>query len=199
MQPEEVLSFWFGALDAEGFADAAHRKQWFVKDPAFDAEIRRRFLGIYDDLRAGKHASAWQDEARSALAAIIVLDQFPRNMFRGSARMYESDALAQDRADALLEASLDEVLPSDMKVFAAMPLMHSEALPRQERCVAYFEALVAKLEGDARERVAFNLKFAEQHRDIVAQWGRFPHRNVLLGRPSTPEERAFLQTEGSSF
>lgn len=174
---DEVLEFWF--------ADPA---RWWKKDPAFDAEIRDRFGALHAAIERDEH-EAWRRTARGALAYVIVLDQFSRNMFRGTARMFASDARALDAARAAIAGGLDRELSDDERGFLCMPFMHSEQLADQERSMELFGAFAAPSQ----------LKFAEQHRDIVKRFGRFPHRNELLGRASTPEEIAFLAQPGSSF
>lgn len=196
--PDDILRFWLGDLDEEGFASAETTQRWFKKDPAFDEEICARFGDLVDEVVKGAHDD-WLATPRGRLAAVIALDQLPRNMFRDHAGMYANDARAVAIALEGIERGDDKTLLGHERVFLYMPLMHSEELAHQERCVELFEAFVEELQGAARERVAFNLKYAVQHRDIVARWGRFPHRNAILGRPSTPEEAEFLKTPGSSF
>jgi uncharacterized protein (DUF924 family) len=173
----DVLDFWF--------ADPA---RWWKKDPAFDGEIRSRFSELHESIERGEHEE-WRDTPRGALAYVIVLDQFSRNMFRGTARMFASDAQALAAARAAIERSDDQALASAERSFLYMPLMHSEDLADQERCVALFQSFAAPGQ----------LRYAEQHRDIIRRFGRFPHRNELLGRASTPEELEFLTQPGSSF
>jgi uncharacterized protein (DUF924 family) len=184
--PDALLSFWFGPLDAEGRADAAHRERWFRKDAAFDRELRERFGTLHAEVAAGRHES-WLATPRGRLAYVIALDQLSRNLFRDSARAFETDARALEVALEGLSSGVDRALARDERSFLYMPLMHSEDLAVQERCVALF--------ADFPD----NLPFAEAHRDIVRRFKRFPHRNAVLGRASTPEELAFLQEPGSSF
>lgn len=194
----ELLEFWFGELDSDGRADAAHVQCWWSKDEAFDDLVRARFLAAHEAVSAGDH-EGWLDEPRGRLAYVVALDQLPRNMFRGSERMFATDAQALAAAEAGLEAGQDRGLGIDERAFLLMPFMHSEELSVQERGIELFTAIRDELEGDARERIAANLGFAVKHRDIVARFGRFPHRNALLGRASTPEELDFLTQPGSSF
>ena len=196
--PDHVLSFWFGELDADGLASEETVKRWWTKDPDVDAHIRDRFQDLHREIRAGRRA-AWIDDARGRLATIIVLDQLSRNMFRDSADMFAADDDALAMALAGIEAGMDRALPVAQRAFFYLPLMHSEQLAAQDRCVELFEILRDELEGRAREQIAGNLKFAVMHRDIVAKFGRFPHRNAILGRQSTPEELEFLKQPGSSF
>jgi uncharacterized protein (DUF924 family) len=174
---DEVLAFWL-----------SRRDHWWSKSVEFDAEVRARFQGLHAALLRGEH-DAWRDEPRSALAYVIVLDQLSRNMFRDQARMYDGDARALEAARAAVERGFDAGFANDEKTFLYMPFQHSESLADQERSVALFAAL-----GDAEYT-----RYAEQHRDIVARFGRFPHRNTLLGRTSTAEEIEFLKQPGSSF
>jgi uncharacterized protein (DUF924 family) len=173
---EDVLAFWF-----------TDPTRWWKKDPAFDAEIRERFLALHEALDRGEHED-WLETPRGALAYVVVLDQFSRNMFRGTARSFASDARARAAARRAIERADDRAFSDDEKSFLYMPLMHSEDLADQDRCHALFAA--------SRPDKA---RFAEQHRDIIRRFGRFPHRNALLGRTSTPEEAEFLAQPGSSF
>jgi len=173
---DDILAFWF--------ADPA--RAW-RKDPAFDAECRARFEALHDQVHRGEH-DAWRATARGALAHVIVLDQLSRNMYRDTPRMFASDARALATARDAVDRGLDQELPPSERTFLYMPFMHSEDLADQDRAVALFEALG----GDVAE-------YARRHRDIVRRFGRFPHRNELLGRASTDDERAFLGRPGSSF
>jgi uncharacterized protein (DUF924 family) len=177
----EVLQFWFDpALDA-----TARNKRWFAKDAAFDAEIRRRFLPLYESAAAGE-LDRWQAAVREGLALVIVLDQFPRNMFRGAARAFATDGRAREAAQALLPR-LGE-LSQEEQLFACLPFEHSESLDDQDRACELMKDLSAE-----------QLRYALRHREIIQRFGRFPHRNAILGRPSTPEEVEFLKTPGSGF
>lgn len=196
--PDEVLSFWFGELDEHGLADEAHRSRWFQKSDAFDAAIRDRFMDDYQAIARGER-EAWLETPRGWLAYLIVLDQFSRNMFRGDPAMYAQDERALAATHAGLARDFDQQLAGHMRVFSYMPLMHSEALADQQNCVERFAAFKAACDGPLEASVAYNLRFAEEHRDIIADWGRFPHRNEILGRKSTSEELAFLEQPGSSF
>jgi uncharacterized protein (DUF924 family) len=175
--PETVLAFW----------RAAGPDRWFSKNDAFDAEIRSRFLPTYEAAAAGKLAS-WEDKAESALALVIVLDQFPRNMFRGDKRAFAADPLARQVADRAITRGFDQQLPPAERSFFYLPFEHSENLADQERCLTLYRAL-----GNAE-----NLKWAELHADIIRRFGRFPHRNAMLGRNTTAEEQTFLDGGGFS-
>jgi uncharacterized protein (DUF924 family) len=198
VEPEEVLSFWFGELGADGKADKTHAERWWRKDDAFDALVRKQFAATWQAAMRGE-CDAWLEAARSCLAYVIVLDQFPRNMFRGSGQSFATDAHALAAVNEGIARGHDRALVGDERVFFYMPLMHSEALSDQERCVALFQQLRDDSPESMRETLENNVRFAERHRDIIAAWGRFPHRNALLGRASTAEELAFLKEPNSSF
>lgn len=172
---DDVLAFWL---------DAGHDR-WFKHDEAFDIAIRERFASTYDDAAAGRF-SGWEGEPQTALALVIVLDQFPRNMFRGSARSFATDALARGAADRAIARAFDQKVAMPARVFFYLPFEHSEVLLDQQRSVALIAAT-----GDADL-----LKWAELHADIIRRFGRFPHRNALFGRNTTPEEQAFLDAGG---
>ena len=175
MQPADVLEFWF----------RRDRKDWFAKDAQFDAEIRSRFLPLYERAAAAT-LGAWMREPRSCLALVLVVDQFPRNMFRGTARAFAADAIAREAARMILDRAWDRAFSADERTFAYLPFEHSEDLRDQERSLRLFEG-------------SDNLEWARRHYDIVRRFGRFPHRNAALGRASTPEEIEFLSQPGSSF
>jgi uncharacterized protein (DUF924 family) len=193
-----VLQFWFGELDARGCADPDHAARWWKKDEAFDAQIRERFGALHTAVASGER-EVWLGSDRGSLAYVIVLDQFSRNMFRGGARSFEYDASALRTALAALAREVDRRLAFDERGFLYMPLMHSEDIAMQDRCVALFAALRDQAGAELVARAAASLSYAERHRDIVKRFGRFPHRNALLGRTSTFEEVEFLTEPGSSF
>jgi uncharacterized protein (DUF924 family) len=175
MDAHEVLKFWF-ELD---------RKAWFEKNPALDDEIRQRFLPAYELGAAGK-LGAWKQAPASCLALVILLDQFPRNMFRGTARAFAADPIALEAACLILDRGWNEAMTPDERMFAYLPFEHSEVLQDQERSLKLFE-------GNP------NFEWARRHWEIIRRFGRFPHRNASLGRASTPEEIEFLQQPGSGF
>src|SRR5260370_180751 len=169
------------ATDGLAYWRALGPKRWFVRDAAADAEIRAKFLGLYTAALAGS-LGPWEDDASGALARIIVLDQFPRNMFRGSAAAFAADPLARAAAGRAIERGFDRQADKEERPFFYLPYMHSEELADHERCCDLCRAA-----GDEE-----TLKYAEQHADIIRRFGRFPHRNAMLGRITTPEEQAFL-------
>lgn len=186
--PDDILDLWFG--DRRAPPTAATSKRWFAKDEAFDTMLRERFGEALAAARRGE-LDAWASAADGALALIILLDQFGRNCHRGSAAMYAGDAKGLALAEDAIDRGFDRELRPVERTFVYMPFMHAEDLAAQERCVELFRAMGA--DG------AQNLEYAIAHRDIVARFGRFPHRNELLGRESTDEEREFLKKPGSSF
>ena len=188
--PAEVLAFWFGGEGEPGYGE--FRSQWFQKDEAFDREVTDRFAGLYDEAAAGE-LDGWREEAESCLALVIVLDQFPRNMFRGDARTHATDGKALDAAKYAIEQALDRDLPPFQRMFLYMPFMHAEDARDQRISVGLFEGLAGEAGGPDV------VEYAGGHRDIVERFGRFPHRNALLGRETTPEEAEFLTQPGSSF
>ncbi|MBX6321795.1 MAG: DUF924 domain-containing protein [Rhodospirillaceae bacterium] len=185
----EVLDFWF---------DAAHAPLWFKKDEAFDRAIRARFAPLVTAAVDGGLAT-WEDAAPSCLALLIVLDQFPRNAWRGTPRAYCGDARALAVARRALARGFDRAVPIGQRRFFYLPLEHSEDLADQEESCALFRRLAAEAAPADRASAEEQLLYAERHREIIARFGRFPHRNAILGRASTPAEVAFLAEPMSSF
>jgi uncharacterized protein (DUF924 family) len=173
MWVDDVLKFWFEEIES---------KAWFTKCDAFDAEVRGRFASLHESLL--RDQIPVPRTARAYLAEIIVLDQFSRNLFRNSARAYAADSKALARAKEAIQLGFDQALSDRERAFVYMPFMHSESLKDQETCVELFSKL-----GNAE-----STRYAIEHRDIVARFGRFPHRNAILERKSTPEEGAFMET-----
>jgi len=177
MNAKEVLKFWF----------ERDRKAWYQKDTAFDDEIRTRFLRLHEQALKGELKS-WQSEAASCLALIILLDQFPRNMFRNSARAFAADALARDAARVIVERDWDKGMSVDERTFVYLPFEHSESPADQAQSCDLMKPLGEEI-----------YRYAVRHKEIIDRFGRFPHRNAALGRESTAEEIAFLKTPGSGF
>jgi len=196
-EAHSVLTFWFGNTNALTTAPELSAR-WYKKDPGFDREIRARFLDLYLALLRREHES-WLEEPEPCLAYLITLDQFGRNMFRDTALAFAADPVALRVAQHAITRGYDLALVGDMRAFMYLPLMHSEDLGVQEECVRCFHALCNEMQGELKAHFENNLSFAVRHRDIVARFGRFPHRNALLGRTSSPEELAFLEQPGSGF
>lgn len=178
---QEVLDFWFRGTET--------RKEWFQKDAAFDAEIRARFLSLYELAASGRLAH-WVEQPADCLALVIVLDQFPRNLFRfpgpEAARAYATDALALAAARHAVESGYDRALPEVARTFVYLPFEHSENLADQERALQLFAGHPNEI-------------WAVRHWEVVKRFGRFPHRNAALGRASTAAEIEFLRQPGSGF
>lgn len=173
--PQSVVEFWF--------SDKV-QPLWFQSTPEFDAELRDRFEPVWQQAAADK-LDSWAETPEGALALVIVLDQVPLNIYRGDALCFSTEAKSREIANLAIERDLAADLTDEQKAFLYMPFMHSEALADQDKSVALFEAA----------GLVENLKFAKHHRDIVRRFGRFPHRNKILGRPSTEEEQAYLQSD----
>ena len=180
--PSNVLDFWF----------SQNRKAWFEKNPAFDDQIRSQFLDLYEQALRGE-LNFWRREPAGCLALVILLDQFPRNMFRGSAKAFAGDTIARDAARIILDHGWDKDMTPAERMFAYLPFEHSESLADQERCLALMKEIAVFPD------TADLPKWAEAHLVIIRRFGRFPHRNAALGRVSTPEETEFLKQPGSSF
>lgn len=184
----DVLSFWFG--EANG---AQARREWFVKNAEFDEEIRSKFLPNVEAAGRGELKS-WEEHPDSALALVITMDQFPRNLFRNDPKSFSLDPEARRVAKDIIKKEWDVNWPPFKRSFVLLPLMHSENIEDQKLCVELHKA-IEKLVPD----FAMNTKFAVQHMEIVEKFGRFPHRNEILGRPATEEEENYLANGGARF
>lgn len=176
---DDVLEFWFGEL---------RPAQWWQKDPALDGLIRTRFGEVHERAVRGELMN-WRGTALGRLAEIIVLDQFSRNIWRDTPRAFASDGMALVLAQEAVAEGADQQLPVKWRAFLYMPFMHSESLRMHEQAIKLFSA----------PGLEDNLRFEQRHLEIIERFGRYPHRNAILGRPSTAEEAAFLRTKGSSF
>lgn len=182
---DKVLDFWFNETD---------QQNWFERSDDFDQVVRDRFGESVETARGGGFTD-WHDTARGCLAVIILIDQFSRNIYRDSPLAWSADDVSLSCAKQALTRGYDTDLGVEERTFLYMPLMHSENLADQERCVELFRTLAA----DRADEEDTSLEFAIRHRDIIARFGRFPHRNETLGRDSTPEELEFLEEPNSSF
>ncbi|MDP8971681.1 MAG: DUF924 domain-containing protein [Actinomycetota bacterium] len=188
--PEEILDFWFGREGEEGYGE--FQEAWFTKDPGFDREVRDRFEDVYEEAAAGR-LDHWKDEAKSCLALIILLDQFPRNMFRGDPKTYATDEKALEAARHAVERAYDRELTPYGRLFLYLPFEHSEDVEDQRFSVELFRGLAAQMGSEDL------LGYAVRHLEIIERFGRFPHRNEILRRATTPEEAEFLRGPDSSF
>lgn len=175
VSPQDIIGFW---------RDAGPKK-WFAPDEAFDADIRERFLAAHEQAAAGKLAD-WENSAQGVLALLLLLDQFPRNMFRKRPRAFATDTQARDIAERAIQSGFDLEVSDEMRSFFYLPFMHSEALADQELCLKLYR-------GYGNED---GIKYAEIHLDAIRRFGRFPHRNEILGRKSSADEIAYLDSGG---
>lgn len=187
---DSVLSFWFGAPGTP--EHGTNHSEWFKKDDAFDASIINNFMEDYENAAAG-HYDDWALTSRGALALLILLDQFPRNMFRNDAKSFATDAKALEIATSMVSAGHDKAMTKEEQFFVYLPFEHTEDIAMQEKCL---ELTAAMPQGKA-ENSPYH--WAKQHYDVIAKFGRFPHRNKILGRANTPEEDEYLSNPGAGF
>lgn len=185
----DILDFWF---------DPEHAAHWFAADAKFDETIRENFGTEVEAATQGR-LDDWASEAEGWLALLILLDQFPRNLYRTDARAWAADVKAKRVALSGLAEAFDRELPSLQRVFAYLPLEHAEDIGLQEQSVAFFEALHAQVAADQRDRFGGFLDYARSHGEVIARFGRFPHRNAVLDRSSTADELAYLVQPGAGF
>lgn len=195
---DQILEFWIADSKQGGAALARQRKRWYKSDAILDAEIRDRFEPVLHSAARGELAH-WESIPRSRLALIILFDQFPRNIYRGRAEAFAYDRYAVKQCLELLETAGDQELDLVQRSFAYMPLQHIEVLALQQRSVELFTAAADTAPGEWQDFLENCRSYAVEHRDIVARFGRFPHRNAILGRDSDPEELAYLSGGGKSF
>jgi len=179
MTPSDILSFWFKEIEP---------KKWFVKNLAFDQLLIERFSGVHDQARQCE-LFEWRNTAEGCLAEVIILDQFSRNMFRDTPDAFASDSLALALAQSAIASGKDKDLTPEQRTFLYMPFMHSESLKIHDVAIKLF----------TDNGIQGNVDFELKHRDIIEKYGRYPHRNSILGRISSPEEIEFLEQPGSSF
>ncbi len=194
----EILDFWFGSELDDPAALRARNAMWFGSDAALDRTVARRFAHLPQTALAGE-LDAWAGSAEGALALVLALDQFPRNLYRGGPRAFSGDAKALAVALEAIDAGFDAWLHPVRASFLYLPLEHAEDAALQERCVALFQQLAERAPPGLEPRFESFLDFARRHRDMVVRFGRFPHRNAVLGRQSTPEEAAYLRSGGETF
>lgn len=192
---QSILNFWFGLETADSYGD--YRKAWFVKDADFDRQIKAQFLDDVHRARVGDYDD-WRSTPKSAVALLILLDQFPRNIYRGDPRSFATDAKALGVARSLVDMGADKLLIPVQRFFVYVPFEHSEELADQDRCVALMRSLNEEFP-DLDSGLKGGLDYAIRHREVIERFGRFPHRNEILGRESTPEEIEFLKQPGSRF
>ncbi len=195
---EQIHAFWFGSLDTEGLVDAQKSARWWQKNPEFDTEIAATFGEDIQQAIVGE-CNSWLKQAAGRLAAILLIDQFCRNIYRGKPNAFAHDHLARAWCLEGMKAKHDEQLPHVKRVFYYMPLMHAEDQDLQLLSVTIYRELAKSAPLKLQEMLTSNYEFACRHKDIIDRFGRFPHRNEILGRQSTAEELTFLKQPGSSF
>lgn len=199
MRPEEVLEFWFAGADGDAPPPPHRMALWFGANPSLDAEVRARFGATWDDAVAGR-LNAWTESGpMGRLALILVLDQLSRNIHRGRAEAFAGDPIARSLAVAAIDAGEHLSVPPLHRLFFILPLEHHEDLASQERALALTEALAAAAPPAMQKDAQGWVQFAEKHVELVRRFGRFPHRNAVLGRSDTPEEAAYLAGGGETF
>ena len=196
---ENVLDFWFGVCGADGSLDPAKRKMWFGDGRRHDAVIRGQFGALHERAARGELDQAWAATPQGRIALIVVLDQFSRHIHRDSAAAFAQDPAAQRLTVAGIDQGADRKLNPAQRAFFYLPLEHAEDVELQRLCVRCFDGLARTVAPAWRKEYDGFLDYAQRHRDIIERFGRFPHRNRDLGRPSTPKEIAFLKQPGSSF
>ena len=195
---EELLDFWFGQLPDNSFFPEKKAKLWFQKDPVFDLEIQRQFEDVLHASVRGELGN-WVDTPRGILAYVVLLDQFPRNMYRDLPEEYAYDHLSLPVIREALKNGVDKKLKPVERMFLYMPLMHSEDPEDQETSIEYFTRLRDAVDQSNREHFEMVLDYAHRHKAIIDQFGRYPYRNKQLNRETTKEEEEFLKTPGSRF
>jgi uncharacterized protein (DUF924 family) len=196
--PESILRFWFGDDPADAADSPECARLWWSKQPEVDAQMRERFGPLLPQVAAGT-LDSWATDPTGRLALILLADQFSRNIHRGTPQAFALDPIARRLAlEGFAIGAFEGLLPIH-RLFATMPLEHSESLVDQDRCVSLVRSLRDEVSPAERHTFDSFVDFAERHREVIRRFGRFPHRNAVLGRTSTPEEIAFLQTPGSSF
>lgn len=191
----EIHGFWFGRLDQYGNSEPEYRQLWFQSSAATDTTIERRF-GYPVKLALAGELDQWPQRERGLVAMVLLLDQFTRNLFRGTPQAFAGDATALTLSRQAIAAGADRALPTIHRVFLYLPLEHSEELAVQEQSVTLFENLREDSAPELRDQLAEYCRYAVAHRDVIARFGRFPHRNAMLGRKSSPEELQHLETHG---
>jgi len=198
-ESEQVLDFWFGACGPDGALDRAKQRMWFSDGRNYDAVIRKKFGKLHRRAARGELDAEWAATPRGRVALIVVLDQFSRHIHRGKPAAFAQDPAAQRLAAAGVEQGVDRGLIPAQRAFFYLPFEHSEDVKLQRLGSRAFERLAGEVAPSWRKEYASFADYAGHHRDIVERFGRFPHRNTILGRASTPEETEFLKQPGSSF
>lgn len=195
---ERILQFWFGQLDTDGFAAAEQKKLWWSGDDDLDLEISHKFSSLVQ-MALSHNLESWEDTPQGRLASVILLDQFTRNIFRGTEQAFSGDTNALRICKDGLKVQADLELSAEQQVFFYMPLEHSEDIDDQELCIRLLQGLEKRVPETKKETIQGYIKFAIEHKEIIQQFGRFPHRNKALNRENTPEEEDYLAGHHKSF
>ena len=198
VDPNTVLAFWFGTAEEIESGTTNRRHIWFGGDEAVDREIEQKF-GALPPQALKRQLDDWRDSPRSNLALVLVLDQFTRNLYRGTPESFAYDDYALEVARAAIARGDDQTLLPIEAMFLFMPYEHSENIDDQLRCVELFDQLIDRAPPDVRERIASFRSYAVRHLEVIKRFGRFPHRNVILGRDTTDEEKEYLESGGDTF
>jgi uncharacterized protein (DUF924 family) len=191
----EILDFWFGELDDRGMCEQARNKLWFQSDASGDRYILDNFGSLVTAALQGE-LDHWADEGRGLVALVLLLDQFTRNIYRGTPSAFAGDEAARSLVEAALKRGTDQQLPAIYRVFLYIPFEHAEDMDSQQTGIGCMDALLDSCAESASERIAGFRQYSVAHRDVIARFGRFPHRNSILGRKSSQEELDHLQTHG---
>jgi uncharacterized protein (DUF924 family) len=198
-QAQDILSYWLGQLNPETGQSTENKfPLWFGKSQETDDHLRETYGSLLEKAKAGE-LKDWEESPESLVALVILMDQFSRNIFRGTSGMYAADEKALSLSKQVVESGQDEQLPTAMRVFLYMPFMHSEELEDQEKCIEIFKKLKEQVPESIKDSIENNVIYAIKHRDIVKEYGRFPHRNEILSRANTPEEEVYLAQPGAGF
>lgn len=198
MEYQKILEYWFGELDEHGRADESRFKLWFGKSEETDQYLTENYTELLESAKRGE-LDAWKENAEGLVAFIVLLDQFSRNIYRDTAEMYAADEQVLNAAKHGVETGMDKEMPISHKVVTYMPFMHSENLEDQEQCIELFKNLQNEVPEAVKESVQGNIDYAIKHRDVVKEYGRFPHRNQILGRESTDKEKEYLSNPDAGF
>ncbi|MBX3034797.1 MAG: DUF924 domain-containing protein [Bdellovibrionaceae bacterium] len=196
--PQELIQFWFGDLSGESLDASRLMAEWFTSSAEFDEELRARFGPWLEDLEAG-HLESWLETPRGRQAWVLLTDQVPRNIFRGTPRAFRYDGLSREVARSMVRQSWDLEFHPLERIFLYLPFEHSEALEDQNLSVELFENLAAQAPPAFKDLLQGTLDYAHRHLEPIRRFGRFPHRNDVLGRESTPEEQAYLASGQGRF
>lgn len=194
---DEILNYWFASI-GDGFDVATQHKLWYTGGSTVDQAINQQF-GEWVELALREGLTTWLQTSAGTMAVVILLDQFTRNIYRGNAKAFAGDELARDIVNQALAMGIDRQLTAIQRSFFYMPLEHSESLEDQQACIKLFEQLLTEVPAEGKNSIQSSLDFAIKHRDIIAQFGRFPHRNEALGRLTTAEEQSYLGDGGARF